>query len=153
MAPFGAIMYAAFRRRKPLQPGFARGQQANRPYGRRKRASPLPASRDFPRKRWQNKAPRALVFISGSRYSTGCCAPAFAGERWCRRHQRGESGRRSLITVMLFLMMNPKAFNINQPDGGGRLSAPFCMPPFGGSPLWWLMPPPFPQLSWWDYGC
>ena len=32
-----------------------------------------------PRKRWDNKAPRTLVFISGSRYSTGCCAPAFAG--------------------------------------------------------------------------
>ena len=33
-----------------------------------------------PRKRWDNKAPRTLVFISGSRNSTGCCAPAQRGK-------------------------------------------------------------------------
>ena len=42
------------------------------------------------------------------------------GERWCRRHQRGESGRRPLITVMLFLLMNPKASSRNQPAAGSR---------------------------------
>ena len=76
-------------------------------------------------------------------------APAFAGERWCRRHQKGgeKSGRRPLITAMQFLLMNPKAFSCNQPDGGGRLAAPFCMPPVDGGPLWWLAPPPSPRCE------
>ena len=40
MAPFGAIMYAAFRRRKPLQPGFARGKTVQ-PRLRREGNAPL----------------------------------------------------------------------------------------------------------------
>ena len=54
-------------------------------------------------------------------------APAFAGERWCRRHQRGESGRRPLIIVMLFLLMNPKASSRNQPAAGSWKPAANCL--------------------------
>ena len=91
---------------------FARGKTGKPPCGRKKR-SPLPASWDFPRKRWQNKAPRNNYLISGTKQSTGCCAPAqrggkgtrFVGERqrpenrvtrfpprqrWCRKAPKGE---------------------------------------------------------------
>ena len=53
---------------------------------------------------------------------------------------------------MQFLLMNPKAFSCNQPDGGGRLAAPFCMPPVGGGPPLVAGATTFPQLRWWDYG-
>ena len=117
---------------KTIQPGFARGKQANRPYGRRKRASPLPASRDFPRKRWQNKAPRTLVFISSSRYSTGCCAPAQRGKGGAEGTKGGKAAGRRLITVMRLLLMNPKVSSWNQPaagtsrqqEAGSRLPSP-----------------------------
>ena len=101
---------------KTIQPGFAHGKQANRPYGRRKRASPLPASRDFPRKRWQNKAPRTLVFISSSRYSTGCCAPAQRGKGGAEGTKGGKAAVRRLITVMYFLLMNLKTSSRTQPE-------------------------------------
>ena len=40
---------------------------------------PLP-----PRKRWQNKAPRNNYRISGTKQSTGCCAPAQRGGKGTR---------------------------------------------------------------------
>ena len=46
---------------------------------------PLP-----PRKRWQNKAPRNNYLISGTKHSTGCCAPAQRGKCGAVKHQRGE---------------------------------------------------------------
>ena len=122
---------------KPLQPGFARGKTDKPPLRARKSVPPCPLRGTSPkgkrvtgfsvaqglptnpvplppRKRWQNKALRNNYLISGTKQSTGCCAPAqrggkgtrFVGERqrpenrvtrftpwqrWCRRHQRGES--------------------------------------------------------------
>ena len=92
----------------------------NRPYGRWKRASPLPAPRDLPigkhvtgfsvaqglptnpvplppRKRWQNKASLGCNLISSSKQSTGCCPTAPRGEGGAVRHQRGEGRQRRPI--------------------------------------------------------
>ena len=43
------------------------------------------------------------------------------GGRWCRRHQRGESGRRPLIIAMLFLLIN-KGIQ-PEPAGSRKLEA------------------------------
>ena len=94
---------------------FARGKTGKPPCGRKKR-SPLPASWDFPRKRWQNKAPRNNYLISGTKHSTGCCAPAQRGKDGAVRHQRGKSHRRWLISVRQFLLMNLKVTAKMQPS-------------------------------------
>ena len=72
---------------------------------------PLP-----PRKRWQNKAPRNNYLISGTKHSTGCCAPAQRGKGGAVRHQRGKSHRRWLISVRQFLLMNLKVTAEMQPS-------------------------------------
>ena len=42
---------------KPSQPGFRPSENHTTALAGEEMHSPLPASRDFPRKRWQNKAP------------------------------------------------------------------------------------------------
>ena len=99
---------------KTFTTGLARGKRENHTTALRAREkhSPLPASRDFPRKRGKNKAPRGCILVSHSKHSTGCCAPAqrggkgtrFVGERqrpenrvtrfppgqrWCRKAPKG----------------------------------------------------------------
>ena len=52
-------------------------------------ATPFPAAPDFPLCRGQNKTPRIILFISSSKVSTGCCAPACGGKVVAPATKRG----------------------------------------------------------------
>ena len=109
-APCGANINTALRRRKPLQPGFARWK-----------CTPIPAARDFPRR---GKFALRFTLEPCSKMLSIHSAPAFAG--WQVRcfpvekggaegTKGGKAAGRRLITAMWFLLMNPKVLSRTQP--------------------------------------
>jgi len=100
---------------KTFTTGLSPGENRQTVLRAREKRSPLPASRDFPRKRWQNKASRNNYLISGTKQSTGCCAPAQRGKGGAVGTNGGKSHRRWLITGMLFITHDSKV-SIEQPS-------------------------------------
>jgi hypothetical protein len=79
---------------------------------------------------------RVVVAPVGRHINAACRFPPLV-----LMHQKGESGQRPLITVMLFLLMKPKASSRTQPEADSRKPIAFgsaCSDFFPPTGIYWL---------------
>ena len=90
-----------------------------------------------------------IVVLMRPMLPCGLLCPRTAGERWCRRHQRGGRHRR-LIIVMLLKKYECRRLNVEhtlpsrENKNVWKKYRHMFPVPFRRHPLWWLVPPPFP---------